>query len=247
MPQNNFNFSPLTDKVIGLVGMGSYATLHFFHQFLALTPASKEWDRPRIIIDNNCVMPSRVRAILYGENRKELVRQLTQSIQLLIDGGATQIILLCNTAHVFLDEIYDLLPAAKNYVVNIIETLCNVMRRHNISNAVYIGSEGTVASGIFENVFSQTNITLNPPPEGDFAEMRCLIESVKQNSCTLLMQKRFIDLVTKEIVATNCSNVILGCTEFPVLYDLTKDAFNTSIRFWNPLTETLNVILHNTK
>ena len=46
--------------VIGIVGgMGSYATLHFFQKLLEATPAEKEWDRPRIIIDNRCTMPSR--------------------------------------------------------------------------------------------------------------------------------------------------------------------------------------------
>ena len=55
-------------QTIGIIGgMGSYATLDFFSRLLAAFPAEKEWDRPRILIDNRCTMPSRVRAILYGE------------------------------------------------------------------------------------------------------------------------------------------------------------------------------------
>ena len=67
--------------VIGVVGgMGSYATLHFFKRYLEVFSAVKEWDRPRMIIDNRCTMPSRVRAILYNEKFDQVVSELSESI-----------------------------------------------------------------------------------------------------------------------------------------------------------------------
>lgn len=52
--------------VIGILGgMGSYATLDIFDRILAAFPARKEWERPRMVIDNNCMMPSRVVAALF--------------------------------------------------------------------------------------------------------------------------------------------------------------------------------------
>ena len=60
--------------VIGVLGgMGTYATINLFKQYAKVFPAEKEWDRPRIIIDNRCTMPSRVRAFLYNENVDELI------------------------------------------------------------------------------------------------------------------------------------------------------------------------------
>ena len=68
-------------KTIGILGgMGSYATADFFKRLIDAFPAEKEWDRPRILIDNNCVMPSRVRAILYNEKVDELILQMSQSV-----------------------------------------------------------------------------------------------------------------------------------------------------------------------
>ena len=53
------------DLIIGVLGgMGTYATIHLFKQYAEIFEAKKEWDRPRMIIDNRCTMPSRVRAIL---------------------------------------------------------------------------------------------------------------------------------------------------------------------------------------
>lgn len=81
--------------------MSSYATLDFFDRLLEAFPAEKELDRPRIIIDNNCKMLSRVRAILYNENKEELISDLNKSINFLIYGGSNKIVLACNTSHYF--------------------------------------------------------------------------------------------------------------------------------------------------
>lgn len=77
-----------SDYTLGVLGgMGTFATIHLFQDYAQVFPATKEWDRPRIIIDNRCTMPSRVRAILYNENRKELIDQMSDSIAFLIKGG----------------------------------------------------------------------------------------------------------------------------------------------------------------
>ena len=61
------------DFVIGVLGgMGTYATINLFTEYANVFKAVKEWDRPRIIIDNRCTMPSRVRAFLYNEKVDEL-------------------------------------------------------------------------------------------------------------------------------------------------------------------------------
>ena len=72
------------DFVIGVLGgMGTFATIHLFQQYAEVFEAEKEWDRPRMIIDNRCTMPSRVRSILYDENTDLLISELTDC-QLLV-------------------------------------------------------------------------------------------------------------------------------------------------------------------
>ncbi len=83
-------------RTIGILGgMGSYATCAIFQRLLDAFPAEKEWDRPRILIDNNCAMPSRVRAILYGEHEERLVREMSKSVEHLAAAGADRILLGC--------------------------------------------------------------------------------------------------------------------------------------------------------
>ena len=109
------------DLTIGVLGgMGTYATINLFRQYAAVFPAEKEWERPRIIIDNRCTMPSRVRAYLYNENYEKLVNEMTESISNLIQAGGDniRIILACNTSHLFLPKIYETIPNAKKHIIN---------------------------------------------------------------------------------------------------------------------------------
>ena len=79
---------------IGVLGvMGTYATIHLFKKYAEIFPAKKEWDRPRIVIDNRCTMPSRVRAFLYNENVDQLISEMADSMQYLTDAGCNRIIL----------------------------------------------------------------------------------------------------------------------------------------------------------
>ena len=102
------------DLVIGVLGgMGTYATLNLFKIYTKVFPAVKEWERPRIIIDNRCTMPSRVRAYLYNEKTDELIKEMTESMDYLVKAGANKVILACMTSHLFLPYIYKEVPKLK--------------------------------------------------------------------------------------------------------------------------------------
>ena len=53
------------EKTIGILGgMGPYATVELFSKILKFTPARKDQEHLRIIIDNNPKIPDRTEAIL---------------------------------------------------------------------------------------------------------------------------------------------------------------------------------------
>lgn len=227
--------------VIGILGgMGSYATLNIFERILALFPAEKEWDRPRILIDNNCTMPSRVVAALYGTDREKLVREMSSSVKNLIQSGATHIFLACNTSHIFLDEVYQNVPEAKGKIYSIIECLAKDISDLGINESLaLIATEGTLETKIYQTVFVPYNITVIQPDKEKFALMRELIEAVKQNNLTHEHCQKFISLIK----SFNLKNVILGCTEFPVLYSKFKaEIDSTGIKIYDPLESTIQLL-----
>ena len=142
----------MNEFTIGVLGgMGTYATINMFKQYADVFKAEKEWERPRIIIDNRCTMPSRVRAFLYKENVDELISEMFESMQYLMDAGATRIILACNTSHLFLPQIYDKIPQLKDRVVNIIDNCVDEIKKQSVKSVYLLGSEGIIQSRIYQD------------------------------------------------------------------------------------------------
>lgn len=222
------------NEVIGIVGgFGSYATLNFFEQILDSFPAEKEWDRPRILIDNYCTLPSRVRGILYNENVDAIIEGMSSSVSNLINAGATKIIISCNTAHYFLDEVYKRVPESKEIIINIIDELAIHLDKQGIDEISLIATEGTLESNLYQKTFSKYNIKINAPKKEDFTRMSELIEVVKQNKpIDSKVKQDFINLIKEQ----KDDAVILGCTEFPVLYkNVAKELENENITIFDPL------------
>ena len=190
--------------VIGILGgMGSYATLDLFRRVLETFPASKEWERPRVIVDNNCTMPSRVRAILYDENRDQLVFEMSESINHLVDNGATKILLGCITAHYFLEKL-----PHRDLIIDAIKETSKYISSGDVA---VLCTEGTMEVGIWTRALKQCQVIY--PNVEQMTKLREFIEIVKQGKITLQNQKEFIEFIHE----FSPERVILGCTELPVL------------------------------
>ena len=91
-------------KIIGIIGgMGPLATVHLFERIVLRTKAEKDQDHIRILIDNNTKIPDRTLAIL--GNEESPVNELVNSAKMLENSGADFLIMPCNTAHYFIEEI----------------------------------------------------------------------------------------------------------------------------------------------
>lgn len=225
-------------ETIGIIGgMGSYATLDFFRRILDVFPAEKEWDRPRVIIDNRCTVPSRVRAIIYEEERAIVIDELVKATRDLISCGAEYLVFACNTSHVFVDEVFRRVPEAKEKTIHIIEILAENMHKRKIDQAYLLASEGTIQSGIYTTYFNKYGIGLSFPMSEEYAEIRRYIEIVKQNKVDSETKEQF----WKYCNSISCENIILGCTELPVLASA-ENSKTTGKVLWDPLEAAISEI-----
>ena len=215
--------------IIGVLGgMGTYATINLFQQYAKVFPAEKEWERPRIIIDNRCTMPSRVRAFLYNENIEKLVEEMSESMKNFLNCGCTKIILACNTSHLFLPQIYSNVPEVEDKVINIINNCVDKINDDKIKEVYLLGSEGTIDSKIYQNALTNKGIKCVVPNKEDYSLLRKVIEAVKQNKYNDEIKDIFLNLVNRH------ENCILGCTELPILYDKYKNDIKTK-NVYDPL------------
>ena len=230
----------MKNYTVGIVGgMGSYATADFFKRLIDAFPAEKEWDRPRIIIDNNCTMPSRVRALLYGERREELEAALTDSVSHMLDMGVSRIVFACNTSHCFIPAVTAAIPESKDVILHIIDALGKDLSSRGITSAGLMATEGTIDSKIYEDTFAPYGISVTAPTESEYSSLREFIEAVKQNSIddeTAARFKAFVDSFDE-----NC--VIMGCTELPIMYrESVERGFAPDKVIFDPLQTAIDII-----
>lgn len=201
---------------IGILGgMGTYATIYAFQQYAQVFRATKEWERPRIIIDNRCTMPSRVKAYFGSEEERTIVAdQMAEALINLYQIGCNKIVLACNTSHLYLPRIFDKFPQLKSIVVDIIDCCVTKILKDNRKDVFLLASEATIQSNIYGKYLdNRGGVKLTIPSSDNFIDIRKLIESVKQNNIT----STDIELFKK--IVNGYSNVILGCTELPVLWN----------------------------
>ena len=229
---------------IGILGgMGSLAAAEFLCELVRAFPGEKEWDRPRTVLDNACHMPSRVRALLYGERREELEEQMAQHIAGLVNAGCTDIVLCCNTSHVFLPQVLPKVKAlteGKPFMLrHIIRILGEKLQKEGIRTTSLIATEGTIDVGIYPDILAEYDISVACEGETAFEELRFLIEAVKQNQMDDAALTRFICLMNRQ----SCGDVILGCTEFPLLRARLGDREKElTVRLHDPLQAVMGVL-----
>lgn len=223
---------------IGIIGgFGAYATLGFYRRILEAFASDSERNYPHIYMDNDFTMPSRTKALLYGDDYEEVVNMMAASMRKMIGMDVDYIVMVCGTAHVILPDVYKLVPGAKEKVLHIIEILRDSLYEEVASEVLVIAAEGALQKRIYPEYLEP--IKCINPTEEYYDEIRFFIESVKQNRFDDNVYQRFIAFLNQ----FHCKDVILGCTEFPVLVEAVKNSrFEGQMkgyRFYDPLELTI--------
>ena len=227
-----------TGKRVGIIGgFGAYATLDFYGRLLDSFAVESERDYPNMIIDNVFSMPSRTRALLTGGGHGEIVESILESMRKMLEYNVDCIVMVCGTAHYFLPYVYEKLPEAKDKVINILEATGKHLTANNIDKVLILAAEGTLKQNLYSRTLARYNIACVEPEEQYWEEIRYFIECVKQNKYDNELKDRFLRFLGRYDV----DNIILGCTEFPVLLryiDIGEGIYN----FYDPLTYAIQEI-----
>lgn len=169
------------EKVGIIGGFGAYAALNFYKRLLEEFASESERNYPHIIMDNNFTMPSRTRALLYGEAYDEVVDGISDSIQLMMQNDVSKIILVCGTAHYFLNDVYKKIPEAKEKIVDIINIMGEELKLKDEGEVLVIAAEGALQKKLYQTRLKKYGIKCVNPDEEDFIDIRYFIECVKRN------------------------------------------------------------------
>lgn len=204
-------------KTVGILGgMGPLATIDLFAKIVQSTPASVDQDHLRIIIDNNPQIPPRVEAILHGAESP--LPSMAQSARLLERAGADFIVMPCNTAHYWLEELRQ---AVKVPVVDMIAAAAAHIARQPGAAAgptLLLATAAAIRTGLYQKAFAAHNLTLATPNE---AEQKVLDAAVRQVKAGAVEDNPYLgelNAMVDRFAAAGSQAMLAGCTEVPLLF-----------------------------
>ena len=204
----------MPEKIIGILGgVGPEATIDLFYKVIKFTPAKKDQEHLRIIVDNNPKIPDRTAAIL-GKGEDPLL-SLQETARNLEKAGADFIIIPCNTAHYYTSQIQE---SVNIPILNMIEETAKETHQRipQIKKVGLLASIGTYKTKIYHQQFEKFNIEVISPEEKDKEEIMKAIYAVKAGDLSEEVKKNIISIAQK-LIDKGAEAIIAGCTEIPLI------------------------------
>jgi len=208
------------DKTIGILGgLGPEATVFLFQKILEHTPASKDQDHLRILIDNNPKIPERLPAIL--GTGADPVPMMVASGQALEKAGADFIIIPCVSAHYFLPELSRRLNLP---IISMLDEAAVRIKafKPQMRKVGLLAAEGTMRFGLFQNRLMRDVIDTIIPEGRDRIEVQANIFKIKDTKAR--HDRKEISLriheIAERMIVAGAQGILIGCTEISIVMDL---------------------------
>lgn len=200
--------------LVGVIGgVGPQATAYFLDMVVRLTQADRDQEHLDMIVLNHASIPDRT-AFILGQSQQDPGPVMADDARRLAAFGADLLVLPCNTAHHFTQEIE---AAVDVPLVNIVaETVAEVRGRVADVRAVgLLATSGTVRAGVYQRAIEAAGArTVLPDDEGQESLMRIIYEQVKAGRPVDVDEFRTLVARLRE---QGAEAVVLGCTELSIV------------------------------
>jgi len=211
-------------KKLGILGgMGPAASAEFVSRLIQQTPATCDQEHIPFVLWNEPRIPDRSTSMRNGDNRPLL--WLLQGIQALKTVGCDHIVIPCNSAHFWYDDMIKMgVP-----ITHIVDSIADELRALQLENATIgiMGTQGTIEYGIYQSRLERQGWKCIVPDraEMDFFVQPAidLIKADKIMESQLLLMK-----VIHSLIDRGAKAIVLGCTELPLAIRITQEE-NTPI------------------
>lgn len=195
--------------------MGPLAAADFLAKLAAETPATRDQEHIPYVAWGVPQIPDRTAAI--SGNGDSPLPQMLRGIAALKQVGATAIVVACNTAHYWHD---DLVREGGLPILHIADAVCDMLAERGIASGSVglLGTDGTIAAGFFQKRFAAHGLhcIVNTRTEQDQLVLPA-IAAVKAND--LRRANALAVLAVEKLLAGGARAVVLACTETPVAID----------------------------
>jgi len=202
-------------RTVGVIGgMGPEATVDFFAKLVAATPAERDQDHLRVLIDNDPTVPDRTAAV-EGTGPSPAPR-LIEMARALVAAGAELLVMPCNTAHAFEADIRAALPEVP--FVSLIEATADavVADAGGPRSVGLLATAGTLRSAIYHDAFARRGVEVLVPETDGQRTVSAAIAAVKRGRATQAERTGLIE-VAERLALAGAGAIVTACTELPLL------------------------------
>ncbi len=200
----------MLEKIIGILGgMGPEATADLYLRIIKATPVKRDQDHPRVIIYSNSKVPDRTAAIL-GTGPSPMP-ELIRAGKRLEEAGADFIIIPCNTAHYFIDQLQKELRVPILHMIKLSAGRAKTSYP-KVRRAGLLATDGTVKSGLYKQAYAEADIEiLEPSAERQADVMKAIYQCLKAGN--LIDGGLLLRGVANDVISSGAEMIICGCTE----------------------------------
>ncbi|MCA5893944.1 amino acid racemase [Isoptericola sp. NEAU-Y5] len=201
------------DRPVGVIGgVGPLATAYFLQRVVERTQAERDQEHVDMVVLNHATIPDRTEFVL-GRSTADPGPVLARDARRLEQFGVRFIVMPCNTAHYFTQQVLD---AISTPFVSIIDVTVDAARRRvpGLARVGLLATEGTVASKVYDDAFAAHGVDVIVPGADDQALVnRVIYDQVKAGRPA---DPDLLRAVAATLVDQGASVVVLGCTELSV-------------------------------
>ncbi|WP_322083706.1 aspartate/glutamate racemase family protein [Burkholderia sp. BCC1972] len=218
-----------TFKVGVVGGVGPAATVDFLNKIVRNTPASRDQDHIKLLVEQNPQIPDRTENLV-GAGTDPTI-SLYATCKKLEDGGADIIAIPCNTAHAFVERIQPWLGIP---IVNMLTvTVAYLRETYPALRAVgVLATSGTIESGVYKKALDAQGLTqVAPRPALQARVMEAIYgrHGVKAGFSTGRCAED-IQAAVDGLISDGVDVIVLGCTELPILLPGTEYVSRNGVR-----------------
>jgi aspartate racemase len=214
--------------MIGILGgMGTQAGLDFCNKLAILYRGKIDQDYPLFLLYNKANIPGRPESIgvhtgklsnnlIKTKSNKKyslVLKSLFKGCQLLKKSNCKFIVIPCNTAHYWYD---DLKKKIKLPIINMPKEVLNHTLKKCKKNSTIglLATEGTLKTGIYNKFFDKNYNLIFPDSKIQKNSVNKAIKLVKMGK--VKSANKLIKTAIDYLIKKKCKKIILGCTELPI-------------------------------
>ncbi len=193
-----------------LGGLGPMASAYFYEMITEHTKVERDQDHIDIILSSRATTPDRTDFIM-GRSAESPVPAMIEDAKALEQFGARAIVIPCNTAHYFIDQVRASVTVP---VPSIIKETAHFVRTVGKKKAGILATEGTVFAGAYQSALDDEQVEwMIPDADAQAALMRIIYDNVKRG---IRVEPKMLYEAARPLTEAGCDCLILGCTELSV-------------------------------